>query len=107
MGMFGQAKDMYKLQKQAKSIKKKLKNMHIEAEVHGIIVIINAEQEVIDVKIPEELMKPENALTLAGYLKEAFNKAIKKAQEVAAEEMRGIMGNLGMDIPGLADPSAN
>ena len=32
----------------------------------------------------------------------AFNKAIKKAQEVAAERMRGMMGDMGMDLPGLA-----
>lgn len=94
--MFDKAKNLYKLQKQAKEIKKQLKNIHIEAEVDGIIVIIDGEQEVVEVRIPENF----NPATLGGKLKEAFNKAIKKSQEVAAEKMRGIMGDMGM--PGLS-----
>jgi DNA-binding YbaB/EbfC family protein len=101
MGMFDQAKDLYSLQKKAKAIKKKLKNLHIEAEANGIVVIINAEQEVISVNIPTELMGPENKESLQASLKEAFNKAIKKAQEVAAEEMRELMGGMGMNLPGM------
>lgn len=104
MNMFGQAKDLYKLQKQAKQIKKKLKNLHIEAEVHGIIVTITAEQEVVSVHVPEELLTPENASKMGEYLKEAFNKAIKKAQEVAAAEMKDLMG--GMGLPGMGPDQA-
>lgn len=100
MGLFGQAKDMYKLQKKAKQIKEDLKNIHIEAEVEGIKVVINAEQEVQDVFIPEELLKPENKEKMETALKLVFNKAIKKAQEVAAERMRDMMGDLGMNMPG-------
>lgn len=102
MGVFDQAKDLYKLQKKAKAVKEELKNLHIEAEVEGVKVVINAEQEVQDVSIPEELLKPENQKKLADILKLVFNKAIKKAQEVAAEKMKGIMGDLGMNLPGGA-----
>ena len=97
--MFGQAKDLYKLQKKAKQIKETLKNLHIEAEVEGVKVVINAEQEVQEVSISEELMLPENKEKLEGILKTVFNKAIKKAQEVAAEQMRDMMGDLGMNLP--------
>ena len=38
MSKFQQMKDMYKLQKQAKDIKKKLKNIHIEAEEEGVMI---------------------------------------------------------------------
>lgn len=101
MSLFGQAKDLYKLQKQAKEIKKKLKNLHIEAEVEGIVVVISAEQEVIDVRIPEAMMSADNHKNLQEKLKEAFNKGIKKSQEVAAHEMRDLMGGMGMDLPNL------
>lgn len=94
--MFGQAKDLYAMQKQAKKLKKELANLHIEAEVDGIIVTISGEQEVIDVKIPEEM---KNSTELGEKLKTAFNKGIKKSQEVAAERMRDLMG--GLNIPGL------
>lgn len=101
MGLFGQAKDLYKLQKQAKKIKKELKNLHIEAEVNGIVITITAEQKVVDIKIPEEMLAPEKAAELQKSMIEAFNKAIEKAQEVAAERMRGLMGDMGMDLPGM------
>lgn len=101
MGMFGQAKDLYKLQKQAKQIKKDLKNLHIEAEVEGVKVVINGEQEVVEVNVSDEMLKPENKAAMEKALLAAFNKAIKKSQEVAAEKMRDMMGGLGMNLPGL------
>lgn len=103
MGLFGQAKDMYKLQKKAKQIKEELKNLHIEAEVNGIAVVINGEQEVVEVRIPAEMLTTESQVKLQGELLTVFNKAIKKSQEVAAEKMRGMMGDLGMDMPGLTE----
>lgn len=104
MGLFGQAKDLYKMQKQAKAIKAKLKNMHIEAEVNGVKVTINGEQEVVSTEILDaELLNGDNKAKLEEALKTAFNKAIKKSQEVAANEMRDLMGGLGMDLPNLGE----
>ncbi len=97
MNMFGQMKDMYKIQKQAKQIKKKLAKTHIEAEVEGVIVTINGEQEVVEVKIPED---KKNDPKLEKYLLEAFNKAIKKSQKIAADEMKDVMDQMGLNMPG-------
>ncbi len=96
MGFFDKAKDVYKLRKQAKDMKKKLKNIHIEAEHKGVKIVINAEMEVIDVNISPELT--DNKL-ISSYVKESFTKAIKKAQLVAAENMKDIMGDFG--FPGM------
>lgn len=95
--MFDKVKDMYKLQKQAKQIKKKLANTHIEAEVDSVVVVINGEQEIINVTIPEELLTNPKKLEQA--LVKAFNKAVKKSQQIAAEEMKDVMG--GMGFPGM------
>lgn len=95
--MFDKAKNMYTLQKKAKQIKKDLKNTHIEAETDGVIVLIDGEQEVIEVKIPEEMMNDNKKLSTA--LVKCFNKGVKKSQQVAAEMMKEIMGDLNM--PGL------
>ena len=103
MSLFGQAKDLYKLQKQAKEIKKKLKNLQIEAEVDGIIVTVSAEQEVLEIQIPDEILNPENKGKLQTALQNAINKAIKKSQEVAAEHMKEMMGDLGLNLPGASD----
>ncbi|MFA5793277.1 MAG: YbaB/EbfC family nucleoid-associated protein [Candidatus Gracilibacteria bacterium] len=105
MGLFGQAKDMYKLQKKAKQIKEELKNLHIEAEIEGVKVIMNAEQEVQEVEIAEAMMAPENKVKLQNTLKTVINKATKKSQEIAAERMRDMMGDLGMNLPGMPTDS--
>ena len=55
MGFMDQAKDMYKLQKQAKQIKKQLKNVHIEAEHDGITVIVDGEQKFIECKVADAI----------------------------------------------------
>lgn len=98
MSMMGKMKDLYQMQKQAKQIKKELKNIHIEAEVHGILVTVNAETEVVSVKIPEELRMDAK---LESYLVEAFNKGVQKAQKIAAEKMKVVMGQMG--FPGLSE----
>lgn len=95
--MFDQAKNLYQLQKQAKEIKKELRNIHIEAEVEGIIVIIDGEQEVVSVTVPEG--SEQNPRKLEENLVKAFNKAIKKSQQIAADKMKGVMGGLG--LPGM------
>lgn len=95
--MFDKIKDIYKLQKQAKEIKKKLKNVHIEAESDGITVIINGEQEIMEVKISDEAA--QNKRELEKNLVKCLNKAMKKSQQIGAEMMKDVMG--GLNIPGL------
>jgi len=94
--MFKQMKDMYKMQKEAKAIKKELAQIHIEAEISGVVVLVSAEQELISVQIPDEMMGAENKAKLQKAIVEATKKATKKAQEIAAEKMKGIMGQMGM-----------
>ena len=90
-------KDMYKLQKQAKQVKKKLKNIHIEAEEKGVSVTVDGEQNIINIEISDEAM--ENKKALEKNIKEALNKATKKSQQIAAEEMKVVMGDMG--LPGM------
>ncbi len=92
--MFDKIKDLYNLQKQAKQIKKELSNIHIEAENDGVKVIINGEQEVILVEISAEA--PQDKTELGKAIAKCFNKALKKSQQIAAERMRGVMGESGL-----------
>ena len=94
MNMLGKVRDVYRLQKQAKQIKKELANIHIEAETDGVLVTVNGEMEVISVKIPDEMKTSENSEKLTAAIVSASNKAIKKAQEIAAEKMKGVMGEM-------------
>lgn len=95
--MFDKAKDMYKIQKQAREIKKQLKNTHIESEHEGVKVIINGEQEVQEILVSEEAMGDRKRLQ--SNLEKCFNKAIKKSQEVGAQLMKSVMGDQG--FPGM------
>ncbi|MFH1410118.1 MAG: YbaB/EbfC family nucleoid-associated protein [Patescibacteria group bacterium] len=88
-----QAKDLYKLQRQAKEIKKQLKNIHIEAEADGIVLVANGEQTFIDAKVPEALSGDVKRIEKA--FVEAANKAIKKSQAIAADKMKDVMGGMG------------
>jgi len=93
MGFMDQAKDMYKLQKQAKQIQKELQKIHIEAEADGVVVTVNGKQDFKDCKIPEALAGEPDKIGKA--VVEAANKAIKKSQQVGADKMKDVMGGLG------------
>jgi len=94
MGMFDQAKDLYKLQKQAKQIKDELANIHIESTEGGVKVTINGEQIVISTTI-DQAQYENNTAQLEKDLVIAMNKAIKKSQTIAADKMKDIMGGMG------------
>lgn len=84
---------MYKLQKQAKEIKKQLKNIHIEAESDGVTVVCNGEQNFIECKVAEAILGDAKRIE-KGFV-EAANKAIKKSQTIGAEKMKDVMGGFG------------
>ncbi len=93
MGFVDKAKDMYKLQKQAKDIKKQLKNIHVEAETDGVAITVDGEQTFLSVEIKEEAMS--DAKKLGKSFIDAANKAVKKSQTIGAEKMKDVMGGLG------------
>lgn len=96
MGLMGQMGDMYKLQKQAKKIKKELAKTHIFSESNGVKVTVSGEQEIVSVEIEnEEILSNKKKLEKA--ILEASNKAFKKAQQIAADRMKEVMGG----FPGM------
>jgi nucleoid-associated protein EbfC len=97
---FKQAQELMKLQQQAQKIQEELSNTHIEAEVDGVVVTIDGQLKVVttvieDKSIMDDQAKLEKAIT------DAINKGMKKAQEIAAERMRGVMGQMGLNLPGM------
>jgi DNA-binding protein YbaB len=96
MTSLSQIRDMYRLQKEAKRVRKQLAAMHIEAEGPGVKVIVSAEQEIIDIQIAPDA----DRATLPAVLKDCLNRAMKKAQLIAAERMQGVMGEMGMGTKG-------
>lgn len=95
MGMFGQMGDMYKLQKEAKRIKKELEKTHIFSEDNNIKVIVNGSQEIVKIEFLEGAKLEGNA-KLGDQILAVTNKAMKKSQQLAAEKMKPLMGSMGM-----------
>ncbi len=85
--MMDEMKKLMALQKRAQEIQDKLGNTHIEADEGEFTVIINGKQECVDVL--------QNGKSMPALVK-ALNKALKKSQEVAAHEMKDVMGQLGL-----------
>ena len=88
------------MQREAKRIKKELKNIHVEAEANassgGLVkVVVSAEQEIVAIEIAAEVARGE----IPGLLKDALNRAMKKAQVVSSERMQGLMGEMGLTPP--------
>lgn len=94
MVSFSQAKDMFRLQREAKKVKKELRNIHVEAEASGVKVVVTAEMEVVSVEIAAEVPREK----IPALLQDAMNRALKKAQVVSAEKMQGIMGEMGLPM---------
>ncbi|MCK9272019.1 YbaB/EbfC family nucleoid-associated protein [Candidatus Gracilibacteria bacterium] len=97
---YSKAKDLLKLQQEASKIQNELSNIHIEAEVDGVVVTVDGQMKIVGVKIENsDILKDTERLEKA--IKEATNKGIKKSQEIAADKMKDIMGGLGMGFPGM------
>lgn len=81
--------DLKKMRDQAMEIQKKLGGIKITVEHKGVIVVMTADQKLVSIDGDLNFEK----------ITEAVNEALKQSQKVAAEEMKGLMG--GMGLPGM------
>lgn len=81
--------DLKKMRDQAMEVQKKLAGIKITVEHKGVIVVMTADQKVVSIEGEQDF----------GKITEAVNEALKESQKVAAEEMKSLMG--GMGIPGM------
>ena len=100
---FSQAKDLYSLAKKAKQIQKELKEIEIEAKNSdsSVIATFNGEQHLKTIKVAETLLSPDKKIELERQLVSVVSQGISKAQAVAAEQMKSVAGDLGINIPGM------
>jgi len=62
-------------------------------------IVMNGKQEVMTLRIDPEVVNGEDIEMLQDLIAAAVNEAIRKSQEMMAEEMKKITG--GLSIPGL------
>ncbi len=94
--MLEKAKALMELRKQQGQLSKEV--VEVEAGDGAVTIQITGEQKIKSVNLNPE--KINNDYTqLERWLESAMSQAITKSQQVAAEKMRSISGDLG--IPGL------
>lgn len=81
--------DLKKMRDQAMELQKKLGGIKITVEHKGVTVVMTADQKVVNISGEQNFDK----------ITEAVNEALKQSQKVAAEEMKPLMG--GMGLPGM------
>lgn len=99
---------MGNIMKQAQQMQQKMLKMQeemaertVESSVGGgmVTVVANGRSEVISIKIEPQAVDPDDIEMLEDLVLAGVNEALRKAQEMMANEMTKLTG--GMKIPGL------
>lgn len=94
-------KQVQKMQADMAKLQEELADRTVEASSGGgvVTVVANGKQEVISIKIKPEVVDPDDVEMLEDLILAATKEALRKAQEMVAQEMNKITG--GIKIPGL------
>jgi DNA-binding protein YbaB len=86
---FQQMKDLWKMQKEAREMQKKMKAIKISglSDNQKIEVIIDGSQDLQDIFIDDEMVSAERKSDLIRGLREAFKDAQKKLQKELMKDM--------------------
>lgn len=91
--MLDNAKMVMKLKKAQKELSKEI--IEVEAGDGAVVVQVNGELKLKKVKIDPEFVDLDDIEELEKWIEIAVRDATQKAQEVAAEKMKPLMGGLG------------
>ena len=91
--MFNKLKQFQDLKNQAQSLKEILEREQIEVEDSGIKLVMNGNQKIISLSLPEEMSKEE----IEQKIPFVFEQALKKVQRLMVEKMQ----TGGINIPGM------
>ncbi|MBQ3944489.1 MAG: YbaB/EbfC family nucleoid-associated protein [Alphaproteobacteria bacterium] len=93
----GKTGDQMKMLNQLRKAQKELKNEIVEVEAgDGAVVIqINGELKIKDVSIDPEKIDLDDIHELEDWIASAMRDGYAKAQEIATEKMKPLMGGLG------------
>lgn len=90
---FDQMKMLNDLRKAQKDLAKQI--IEVEAGDGAVVVQINGELKVKSIKINPAMVDLDDIEELEHWLEIAIRDGMKKAQEIAAEKMKPLMGGLG------------
>ncbi len=100
--MFNKLKQFKDLRDTAKQMQSMLaeESVTVDELSNKIVLTMNGNMEVTGLAIDDELLSPTNKEKLQKGLKDAYNKAVKKVQQVMATKMKEMGGF--PNIPGLS-----
>ena len=90
---FDQMKMLNELRKAQKDLKKQI--IEVEAGDEAVILQFNGELKIVSVKINPAKVDLDDIEELEHWIQIAIRDGLAKAQEVAAEKMKPLMGGLG------------
>ena len=90
---FDQMKMLNQLRKAQKDLAKEI--IEVEAGDGAVVVQINGELKIKSVKIDPKMVDLDDISELEHWIEIAVRDGMAKAQEVAAEKMKPLMGGLG------------
>lgn len=98
-GAFNQLKDLYKLQKEARSMQKKMKSTKVEgiSDDELVRVFINGTQEIEEMEIDDQLLSVDRKRDLVKDIKQALKDSQKRLQKELMKDMdinqlKGMLG---------------
>ena len=102
-GMANMARQAGDLQRKVAELKERIGRMEVEGFGGGdaVLVRMTGDFRVIDVQIHHWLVEARNQSLLQQLTREAFNSAMQRARDLAAEEMAKLAEE--MDMPGMKD----
>ncbi len=85
-------------------LQEELERKTVESSSGGgmVTVVVNGKQELVDIHIDPQVVNPDDVEMLEDLILAAVNDALKKAQEMIAQEFSKLAG--GLNIPGLKIP---
>ena len=94
-------KQVQKMQQDMMKLQEELANRTVESTAGGgvVRVVANGKNEVTAIEIKPEVVDPEDVEMLQDLVLAAVNEALKKAQDMASQEMGRLTG--GLKIPGM------
>jgi DNA-binding YbaB/EbfC family protein len=102
------SKQLGQLLSQAKKMQEKMAKMQeemgertVEAQSGGgmVSVVVNGKQEVVSVKISDEILEEKDKELLEDLVVAALNEGLNKSKDMVQEEMAKITGFGGMNLP--------
>jgi len=103
-------RQVQQMQAEMEKAQESLKHETVEASAGGgmVTVKVSGELEVLELRIDPEAVDPEDVELLQDMVQAAVNEAVRSAQELAANKLGAVTGELGgpgglggLGIPGL------